>query len=218
MFNHIFSKSHIKRINKKLIKLGNYQNKGNYYLNVKLIFLIFIFFYNIVLSVYGLLISPIITIIMYFVYDYICLDLPIKRRTYKLEKESITFFKVVYFAYLSNKNLKMSLMIATKNMDSELSKEFNKVFEETNYGKNLYDALKDLERRIPSAKLKIIISNINEAIHIGNDVTELLNNQINYLEECNYLEEEKKYAKLPLKLCFAVLLLIIPTVIILIRL
>ncbi|MBO4246161.1 MAG: type II secretion system F family protein [Bacilli bacterium] len=210
--NKIFSQKHLDRINHKLLQLGVIDNRALAYLTVKLVICVIISFLIAIINVYGIIAAPFVFIILYFLIDYLVIDLGIKKRRCQLEKDSIIFFKILYFNYRSSKNLKVALKVATNNVNNDLSKEFKRALDETEVGKSLYNALKDLEKRIPSNKLNMAISNLNESMVLGSDVTELLENQIKFfsLSVKNY--QAQKISRVPIKIAIIFMVIIVPII------
>ena len=214
--NKIFSKNHLDRINNKLLLLGVTDNRANMYLTVKLAMIVILCVIIAAFNVYGLLLAPIVFIIMYFLIDYVVINRRIKKRRIEMEKDGVLFFKIVYFSYNNNHNLKVALKVATNNVNNSLSNEFKKALDETNYGKSLYDALNDLEKRIPSNKIGMIISNLNEAIIMGSDASKLLLDQVNFLDLSVKNRYEKMISHIPIKVLVAFSLTILPIIFIII--
>ena len=218
MNSRIFSKRHIDNLNKRLLLLGSNDNRALPYLTIKCAFLLIICILLTAINVYGIILSPLIFIFLYLLIDYIVIDKEIKKRKIKLEKDALIFFKVLYFNYLNNQNLKVALKITANNINNDLAKEFKKAIDDTKLGKNLYDSLNDLEKRIPSNEINAIITNLNEAILLGNDASHLLKKQINYLELNQINFEDKIISKIPIKVAIAFLFIIVPIIIIIITL
>ena len=214
--NKIFSKNHLDRINNKLLLLGVTDNRANMYLTVKLAMIVILCVIIAAFNVYGLLLAPIVFIIMYFLIDYVVINRRIKKRRIEMEKDGVLFFKIVYFSYNNNHNLKVALKVATNNVNNSLSNEFKKTLDETSYGKSLYDALNDLEKRIPSNKIGMIISNLNEAIIMGSDASKLLLDQVNFLDLSVKNRYEKMISHIPIKVLVAFSLIILPIIFIII--
>ena len=218
MNNKIFSERHLNKVNQKLLLLGSNDNRALPYLTLKAVLIFVPCVVLMFISIYGLIAAPFVFIFLYILTDYVVINREIKRRQIKLEKDGLLFFKVLYFNYINNRNLKVALKITTNNVANDLSKEFKKALDETDLGKNLYDALNDLEKRIPSNSINAIITNINEAILLGNDAEELLKKQIHYLElnEINY--QDKMISKIPIKVAIAFILIILPIILVILSL
>lgn len=212
MNKSIFSHRKIEKYNNYFKLLGLNSNITLSYLNTKFLISLFITFFFILSNIYGFIISPLVYILANYLIDYIVIKTNIKKRTIMLEKDSIIFFKVVYFSYNSNKNLRTALKIATSNVNNGISNEFRKVLEDAKMGKNLYKALKDFEEQIPSYKVQMIIDNINEAINLGSDVNLLLLDQISFLEESIRSYQERYIAFIPIKSLLLFIILIIPII------
>ena len=218
MNNRVFSDRHLNKINQKLLLLGSNDNRALPYLTLKTVLIFIPCVAVMFVSIYGLILAPFIFIFLYFYTDYIVIYREIRKRKIKLEKDGVLFFKVLYFNYINNRNLKVALKITTNNINNDLSKEFKKALDETNLGKSLYDALNDLEKRIPSNNINAIITNINEAILLGNDSEELLKKQIYYLElnEINF--QDKMISKIPIKVAIAFIFIILPILLVILSL
>ncbi len=218
MNNRVFSNRHLNKINQKLLLLGSSDNRALPYLTLKTVLIFIPCVAAMFVSIYGLILAPFIFIFLYFYTDYIVIYREIRKRKIKLETDGVLFFKVLYFNYINNRNLKVALKITTNNINNDLSKEFKKALDETNLGKSLYDALNDLEKRIPSNNINAIITNINEAILLGNDSEELLKKQIYYLElnEINF--QDKMISKIPIKVAIAFIFIILPILLVILSL
>ena len=215
MSNKLFSHKHLDKINNKLLQLGITDNRALAYLTTKLVICLILAFICAISNVYGIIASPFVFLILYFLMDYLIIDLSIKKRKYQLEKDSIIFFKVLYFNYRNNKNLKVALKVATNNVNNALSKEFKRSLDETDVGKSLYNALKDLEKRIPSNKINMAIANLNESMVLGSDATSLLESQIEFLNLTVKNYQERKISRVPIKIAIAFILIIAPIIYIL---
>ena len=128
MNNKIFSERHLNKVNQKLLLLGSNDNRALPYLTLKTVLIIVPCVVLMFISIYGLIAAPFIFILLYILTDYVVINREIKKRQIKLEKDGLLFFKVLYFNYINNRNLKVALKITTNNVANDLSKEFKKAF------------------------------------------------------------------------------------------
>lgn len=213
----LYSKKTIKRIENKIKMLGpDTKININVFLTLKLILLILVFFLCIYIFKIGYIIAPIVTIILYFLYDYLFLDLSINKRADILEHDAIFFFEVLSLTLQSESNLKVCLEITTDAIDSELSKEFSQALKESKLGKSLNESLNDLKNRIPSKTVNNIILNLIESNVYGNSITSSLENQIEYITDKRMLEIKGKINKMPTKISIVSVLFFIPLILLLI--
>ena len=213
----LYSKKSLNNIEKKIYMLGsNSKVTLNKYLNNKLLFLVIIFLGLLFLSKIGYFLAPIVTLVLYFLYDYFLLDVPIKKRAKVLEHDSIFFFEVLALTLQSEKNLKLCLEVTSNSIDSELSLEVRNILKEIKLGKSLAEALEDLKNKCPSKTVNNVILNLIEANIYGNSIIDALNNQINYITDKRILEIKGQINKMPTKISILSVLFFIPLILILI--
>lgn len=213
----IFSKKTLNRINNKIIALGsNYKIKINTFFNIKLLLIFITFIATLFLSNIGYILAPIITVAIYLLYDFILLDLKIKKREKVLEKDAVFFFQVLALTLQSERNLKLCLEITSDAIDSDLSTEFKVALKEVKLGKSLTESLENLKKRIPSKTVNNVILNLIESNVYGNSIVDALNNQVEYITDKRILEIKGQINKLPTKISIVSVLFFIPLIILLI--
>ena len=213
----IYTKKSINKIKRKTTLLGIY-NKINPidFMNTRLILSLLLFFSIFIFSKYAYILSPIITIIFYFGIEYLILDARIKRRATKLDYEALFFFEVLTLSLETGRNLKGSLDLTVRNIDSELADEFKLTLEAIEYGKTLTEALTDMKKRIPSDTINNVILNITHSNVFGNEIVSTLYNQVDYLREKKLFEAKAKIAKMPIKISIVSVVFFIPIILLLI--
>lgn len=217
IIDKIYSKKTVNKIKRKFELLGDSgYNSVKIFLNCRLlgsilIFMIFIFFSN-----HGYIYAPIFTFLYYYLYTYLLLDNRIKERGLRLEHEAIFFFEVLELTLESGRTLSSALEITTKNIDSELSNEFNKTLNEVKMGKSLVESLKSMKYRIPSESINNAILNITESSIFGSNINESLNNQLEYLRNKKIMEIKTKINKLPIKISVISVVFFIPILLLMI--
>ena len=213
----LYSKSTIKKTQKKINLLGiNGKININEYLEGKIIFLTLIFILILFLSTYGYFLAPIITVVLYFLYDYILLDTRIKKRANIIEKEAVFFFEILVLSLQTEKNLKICLENTCNAIDSEISSEFKEVLKEVRIGKSLNEAINDAKERIPSKNVNNILLNLTESYTYGTNVIDTLNNQIEYLTDKRLLDIKGKINKIPTQISIISVLFFVPLIMLLI--
>jgi tight adherence protein C len=213
----IYSKKMINHISNKIKLLGpNFKYDAIDILNFQFISAIILFIFIMYFSHNGYITAPLITIIYLFLFEKIFLDYKIKLREKKLESEAIFFFEILNLTLESGRNLKNALEIAAANVDSELSLEFKKMLNEVKMGKSFSEALKSMRERIPSAIVNSVILNLVEANNYGTNVTNTLNNELDYLREKKLLNVKAEIVKLPTKISVISVLFFIPIMLLII--
>ncbi len=213
----IYPQKAIKKTEEKICLLGiNDKTNINTYLGLKLIVLFLIFVLSLVYMHYGYLLAPFVTIAGYFLYDYLVLDLKIKKRANNLEKEAIFFFEILVLSLQTENNLKVCLENTCDAIDSEISLEFKEVLKEVKIGKSMTEALNDAKKRIPSKNVNNILLNLTESYTYGTSVTDTLENQIEYLTDKRILDIKGKINKIPTQISIISVLFFIPLIMLLI--
>ena len=211
MILKVYRKSTIKKIKEKIIKAGMLEKYDPLdFLNVRLISTAIVFFAILIVSDKGFIFAPLIGIIYFFGFEILFLDTQIAKRKKKLENEAIYFFEVLALTLESGRNLKSALEITTKNIDNDISKEFQRTLEEVNLGKSLVEALEDMKKRIPSDTINNTILNITQSNIFGNSIIESLYNQIDFLREQQILNIKAQIAKLPTKISIISVVFFLP--------
>lgn len=198
LMKRIFLKSTIKRLEKKekYLKIEKEYNLYGF-LYRRLLATLIIFFVFLFLIPYGYIISPILSILYYKAMEYICFDYPIKKRIIRLNKEAPYFLEMLELSLGSNLTLFQAIKSTTKKLDGELSREFQRVIDEVQLGKSLNASLSDLQKRLPSSTLNRIILNIKTANEYGNNVTKVVQQELEYLQKEDYLKHKKEIVKIP---------------------
>ena len=196
--SYIFSKNTINRIDKKInllgIKLDSYTFCSLRLISSVLLFIIFILFK------YGFILSPLITLIYYYLFEFILLDLLISYRVKKIESDAIEFFPIFLISLNSTNNIKKAIKLTISMQDNILSKEFIKVDNDIKAGKSLIDSLMLLKARIPSQIVNNIITSIIESSITGNSINNSVNKEIDYLSKLYNRKVKERYKRIPLKL------------------
>lgn len=212
----IYREHEIKRINAKIISLRNYPFDEISFLNIRLITTLILFFITLLIFKAGYITSPIISLIYYYLFEYIFLDTLIIKRTNKLDREALTFFEILTLSLESGRNLEKALEITVQNVNSELSEEFKKTLFEVKFGKSLIEALEDTKKRIPSETINNIILNITQTNIFGNSIIDTMYSQIEFLREKQVLGVREQINKLPNKISIISVLFIVPIILLIV--
>ena len=214
----IYSNKSINKYKNKINLLGKDNNfiSIEKFLNIRILSSLILFFMLIYLSEWGYILSPIITIVYFYLYPNIFLDSKINIRKEELEEESILFFETLLLSLETGKNLKQSLELTVSIVDSKISKEFSNALKAVEYGKSLDEALNDIIKYIPSISINNIISNLSQSNNYGTDITKTIDNQINYLRHKKLMEIKSKINKMPIKISVVSVLFFIPMILLLI--
>ncbi len=217
LVRRIYLDSTIKKVEKKIKLLGIHCNyDAQDLLNMRLLASLFLFVVLIIFNKNGYILAPIAVIIFHYLSEYLILDLPIKKRTRKLEEEAIFFFEVLSLTLESGRNLTTALSITAKNVESELAEEFRKSLSEMKLGKSFPEAMTSMKERIPSDTINNAILNIVQASVFGNNIQESLNNQLDFLRDKRLLEIKSEIGKLPTKISIISVVFFIPIILLVI--
>ncbi len=212
----IYTKKTIKKTKDKFLLLGNdCKINALEFLSVRFIISIILFFLLIYINKYGYIVAPLVTIAFYFSFEYLVIDINIKKREKKLEYEALFYFEVLTLSLETGRNLKGALELTSRNIDSELSKEFAVALKEMDYGKTLNEALNDLKKRIPSDTINNVILNITQSNIFGGSIIETLYNQVDYLRDKRFLSAKEVINKMPIKISVISVIFFIPILLLL---
>lgn len=212
----IYREHELNRIYEKISTLRNYPFDEISFLNIRLITTLLLFFITLLVFKGGYITSPIISLIYYYLFEYLFLDTLILKRTNKLDREALTFFEILTLSLQSGRNLEKALEITVQNVNSELSDEFKKTLFEVKFGKSLTEALNDTKKRIPSETINNIILNITQTNIFGNSIIETMYSQIEFLREKQVLGVREQINKLPNKISIISVLFIVPIILLIV--
>lgn len=212
----IYREQEIKRINEKITMLNNYPFDEETFLNIRLITTLIVFLITLLIFKIGYILSPIISLIYYYMFEYILLDTLIIKRVKKLDREALTFFEILTLTLESGRDLEKALEITVSNVNSELSQEFKKTLFEVKFGKSLLEALNDTKKRIPSETINNIILNITQTNIFGNSIIDTMYSQIEFLREKQILEVREQINKLPNKISIISVLFVVPIILLIV--
>ncbi len=215
--NKIYRKKTIDKINSKIKLLGlNQRLDAVQFLNIRLIVMIVMFILIFIFSKIGYILAPILSLVFYYLMEYLVLDYQAKIRGKSLEKEALFFFEVFVLTLESGRNLRQALILTTENVDSEISNEFKKTLAEVRLGKSLNEALESMKKRIPSDTINNTILNMIQSNTFGNSMVDSIYNQIEYLRNKQMLDVRAEIAKLPTKVSVISVLFFVPIMLLII--
>lgn len=210
LIRKIYRRSTIDKITKKNKLLGiSNQVEVNYFLRTRLVLCFLLIAIPLFLP-YGFIYGPILSLVLWFTYEYLEYDMKIRIRESRLDEEAIFFFEVLLMTLTSGRNLENSLTITANNLKSELALEFRKSLKELSVGKTLEEVLKSLKEKIPSSTINNIILNIIQANNFGTSIEDNLRVQLDYLKEKRVLEVKSRISKLPFKVSVISVIFLIP--------
>lgn len=212
----IYNKKTIKMAENKVSLLG-VDNKYDPVdlLNTRLLLSVLSFFVILYFVDFGYFVAPIVTFLIYNLFFPLFIDSKIRKRERRLEKDSLYFFEILVLSLEAGRNIKTAIEVTTKNVDSSLSREFKKVIEDVNFGKDLDEALEELKYRIPSDTINNIILNIRQSNIFGNNIIETVYAQIDYIRDKRLLEAKGQISKIPVKISVISVIFFIPLLLLL---
>lgn len=216
LIERLYSADEIKKIDEKINKLNNSKMDLVYFLTLRLISTIVLFFLLLLKLKLGYIIAPVVAFVYYFLYEKFFLDSKLKKREKKLDKEALVFFEILTLTLESGKNLQNALEVTVDNVDSELSDEFKRTLFEVKFGKSLLEALNDTKKRIPSETINNIILNMTQTNIFGTNIIDTMYSQVEFLREKQVLSIREEINKLPNKISILSVLFIIPIILLMV--
>lgn len=213
----IYRQKDYEKINEKIESLGDDAIFDTLtFCNLRLFSSIVLFLFIMYTTKLGYITAPFLTIVYYYLFYYIFITRPVKKRTEKLDFEALHFFEILTLTLESGKNLEQAIKITCDNVNSELSDEFKRALFELNFGKPLMEALDDMRKRIPSETINNIILNITQTHVFGNSILDTMYNQIDFLREKQILRIKGQINKIPNKVSIVSVIFIVPLILVLI--
>ncbi len=216
LLSKIYRDKEIQDITYKLMMMNEKRYDAITYLNIRYITTILIFIIGIYSFKFGYLVSPLISIMYYYLFYYITITKPLKKRTKKLEKEALQFFEILTLTLESGRNLENALETTVCNVESEISNEFKQTLIEMKFGKSLFEALEDMKKRIPSENINNIIVNITQTSIFGNSILDTMYNQLDFLRDKQILEIKGEINKIPNKVSIISVIFVVPLILLLV--
>lgn len=213
----IYREKDIKKTEDK-IKLFGVSKKFDteYFMNFRLYTSILVFVVIFLFMDSGALMAPIITVLWYFLVNYLMIDRPLKKREAKLNNEAYYYFEVLTLALESGRNLENAIKMACKYIDSEISDEFKETLKQVNFGKSLTESLSLMSYRIPSLTINNIILNMEQSNLFGNSIIETMYNQLDFLKDKQVMDIKAQINKIPNKISIFSVLFFIPLILLII--
>lgn len=172
----------MKKLRRKIKLLGiNYD--ANVFNFLRLVFSLILFFYLIFSIKYGYIIAPLIAIIFYLLSEYVVIDIPLRNKIINMEKEGIEYVSSLLLNLKNSKSIRVSIKNSSRVINSDLSKEFSQVINDTKIGLTLEESLNNLSERIPSIFLQNIILNLKESNKNGTKVIDSIERQLEAMEQ-----------------------------------
>lgn len=193
------SKRSYLRIKEKLLKMG-LQMDPKIFIYMRLISCIILFAITFFTNKYGYIIAPLMTIIYYFLVEYIILDLGINSHAKELESNALDFFPLFLIHLEGTRNVKKALYFTTSIINNPLSREFTRVLNNVEIGKSLEESLELMKNHLPSENLKTIVTSLIESHRVGSKINTTINLELGYIEERKHQRILNKLRIIPLKL------------------
>lgn len=190
----------------KKIKMLGIDYDGRIFNTLRVLFAFIIFIYLLFSIKIGYIIAPIVSLLFYFLCEYIIIDIPLRKKNVLVEKEGIKFVSALLLNLKNGKSIRVSIKNSSKVIKGELSAKFAKVLNDVKIGLTMEEALTNLSREIPSVFLQNIILNLKENTKYGTDIIENIEWQLEAMEEHYEKVMIGRKKLLPIKLCLNTLL------------
>lgn len=215
VINKIYRKKDLDKLDKQLKMLGSNKMTSSKFYSIRL-FTTIIIFVIFLMANNGYILAPLISISYYYLFYYYFITYKLNKRTKQIDNDALEYFEILTLTLKAGRNLEDAIRVTSENVDSKLSKEFQKALDEMDLGKSLEEALESLKERIPSETVNNIILNIIETSEFGSSILGTMNHQIDFLREKEVLEVREEINKLPNKISIISVIFIVPLIIILI--
>src|SRR5574344_1350551 len=213
----IYNQNSLDKIQAKLDMLGdNAKFDALTFVNLRFITTGVLFLMILYNNDLGYIFAPFISYMFYLLFYYVLIDMPLVKRTKKLDREALYFFEILTLTLESGRNLERSLIVTVDNVNSELSDEFARTLAETHYGKTLIEALNDMKKRIPSETVNNIILNMTQTSIFGCSIVDTLYSQVDFLRDKQSLEIKGQINKIPNKISIVSVIFVVPLILVLI--
>lgn len=213
----IYRQKDIDRIEEKLLMLGEERKLDAVsFLNIRLITTIIIFLLVLYNYDLGFILAPIISIAYYYAFYYVFITKRLETRANKLDREALYFFEILTLTLESGSNLENAIRVTIQNVNSEISREFEKTLFEMEFGKSLVEALQSMKKRIPSETVNNILLSITQTNVFGNSIIETMYNQVEFLRNKQILEIKGQISKIPNKISMISVIFIVPLILMII--
>ncbi len=184
-------------------------------LNLRFLVCVLVFILTLLVFRLGFILAPIFTFLAFQLFFPLYIDRKINERTKELEKDAGYFFEILVLSLEAGRNIKSAIEVTCKNIDSALSREFQKAVKDVNYGKDLNEALIELSARIPSDAINNIVLNIRQSNTFGNNIISTIYSQIDYIREKRMLDIKGEISKIPVKISVISVIFFIPLLLLL---
>mgnify|MGYP001336485164 FL=1 len=213
----IYREKDIKKVDAKINLFGvSKKFDTEYFMNFRFYTSILVFVIVFLLVDSGALLAPILTVLWYFLVNYLMIDKPLKKRERKLNAEAYYYFEVLTLALESGRNLENAIKMACKYINSEISDEFKETLKQVNFGKSLTEALSMMSYRIPSITINNIILNMEQSNLFGNSIIETMYNQLDFLKDKQVMDIKEQINKIPNKISIFSVLFFIPLILLIV--
>lgn len=186
------------------------------FLNIRFFTSLIIFLFIFLFADNGFIIAPVFTVFYYYLFGYILIDIPLRKRSRKLEHESFYYFEVLTLSLESGRNLEMAIDASCTYIESEISSEFKETLYQIKFGKSLSEALDEMRLRIPSDTVNNIILNITQSSLFGNSILDTMYNQLDFLRDKQIMEVKAEISKIPTKISVFSVVFFVPLILMLI--
>lgn len=114
---------------------------------------------------------------------YLFLEFKILRRQDTLEKQLPDVLEFIARSLKAGHSFNSSLQIAVSESPQPISEEFKLVFDQINFGAQMYDALEGLTQRVDCAEIRYFVIAVAVNREVGGDLAELLQNVSKLIRE-----------------------------------
>lgn len=216
-FSKLYRKKDLELLEEKLMMLGDNKHlSASTFMTIRIVTTIIVFIVTLYNSNINYIFAPAFAVLYYYAFYYIFIVRRLNNRVKKLDREAFYFFEILTLTLESGRNLENAIQVTCDNVNSELSKEFQKMLCEMQFGKSLVESLQDMKKRIPSDTINHIILSITQTNVFGNSILSTMYDQVEFLRDKQILEIKGEIAKIPNKISMISVVFIVPLILMLI--
>lgn len=137
-----------------------------------------IFFFLFLLFPYGFVVAPLGSLLFFFSFSFLFIDIPFFKKAKRLEKDASIFFTVFLIHLKNKKNIKQALEVTCSFVDNSLTKEFAYVLKDSFVGDGFLLRLETLVKRCPSVSVKHLFLLLLEGVRVGDNMIFLFEKEL----------------------------------------
>lgn len=154
--------------------------------------------------------------VLALLFPYLVLRQKAMERREVIQNDLPSFLDLIYVSVEAGLSFDMAIRRTVDKLKGPLSDEFHRTLEEMRHGRARTDALKSLAARVQVEDVQTFITSIVQAEELGSNIGNVLRIQSATMRQAKKQRLEEKAAKIPIKMTFPLVLLMLPALFIVI--